>query len=103
MLKLIPHALARGGQVAESMGQSVSASQFQARVKSKVVSSDVNLEQLMMKAKFEESKNQNLAMVTPSTSYPRRFYHDGPEGCHITATSSKEPIIRGSQWESWKV
>ena len=69
--------LARGGQVAESMAQSVLANQFEAglrpELKSKVVGSDGNLEQLMMKARFEEVKRKELAMATPSNSNQRKF------------------------------
>ena len=64
--------LARGGQEAESMGQSVLANQFvaglRAQLKAKVVGSEGNLDQLLMKARFEEAKQKELAMVMPNNA-----------------------------------
>ena len=64
--------LARGGQEAETMGQSVLANQFvaglRAALKAKVVGSKGNLDQLLMKARFEEAKQKELAMVTPNNA-----------------------------------
>ena len=67
--------LARGGQEAEVMGQSVLANQFVAgarpELKAKVVGSEGNMEQLLMKARFEEAKEKELAMVTSNNSQRR--------------------------------
>jgi len=56
--------LSRGGQEAESMGQSVLANRFVARLrpglKAKVVGNEGNMEQLLMKARFEEAKQKEL-------------------------------------------
>ena len=64
--------LARGGQEAEIMGQSVLANQFVAglrpELKAKVVGSEGNMEQLLMKARFKEAKQKELARVTPGYS-----------------------------------
>ena len=60
--------LAGEGQEAEVMGQSVLVSQLVAglrpELKAKVVGSEGNMEQLLMKARFEEAKQKELAMVT---------------------------------------
>ena len=54
------------------MGQSVLANQFVAglrpELKAKVVGSEGNMEQLLMKARFEEAKQKELARVTPGYS-----------------------------------
>ena len=67
--------LARGGQEAEVMGQSVLANQFVAglrpELKAKVVGSESNMEQLLMKARFEEAKRKELAMVASNNSQRR--------------------------------
>ena len=58
-------SLARGGSEAESMGRSVLANQFvsglRSELKSKVVGFDGNLEQLLVKARFEEAKLRELS------------------------------------------
>ena len=65
-------SLARGGQEAETMGQSVLANQFVAGLRSElkveVVGSEGNMEQLLMKARFEETKQKELAMMAPHNS-----------------------------------
>ena len=64
--------LARGGQEGVIMGQSVLANQFVAglrpELKAKVVGSEGNMEQLLMKARFEEAKQKELTRVTPGYS-----------------------------------
>ena len=54
------------------MGQSVLANHFVAglrpEMKAKVVDSEGNMEQLLMKARFEEVKWKELARVTPGYS-----------------------------------
>ena len=65
--------LSRGGQEAESMGQSVLVNQFVAGLrpglKAKVVGNEGNMEQLLMKARFEEAKQKELARVAPSDNH----------------------------------
>ena len=65
-------SLARGGQEAETMGQSVLANQFVAGLRSelkvKVVGSEGNMEQLLMKVRFEEAKQKELGIVAPHKS-----------------------------------
>ena len=65
-------SLARRGQEAETMGQSVLANQFVAGLRSElkveVVGSEGNMEQLLMKARFEETKQKELAMMAPHSS-----------------------------------
>ena len=67
--------LTRGGHEAEVMGQSVLANQFVAglkpELKAKVVGSEGSMEQLLMKARFEEAKWKELARVTPNNSQKR--------------------------------
>ena len=67
--------LARGGQEAEVMDQSVLANQFvvglRPELKAKVVGSEGNMEQLLMKARFKEAKQKELAMVTCNNSQRR--------------------------------
>ena len=62
------------------MGQSFLANQFVAglrpELKAKVVSSEGNMEQLLMKARFEEAKQKELAMVTSKNS--RRRSRESP-------------------------
>ena len=70
------------------MGQSVLANQFVAglrpELKVKVVGSEGNMEQLLMKARFEETKQKELAMVTPDNSQKR------PKGSgHPTTTTGR--------------
>ena len=75
--------LARGGIEAEAMGQSVLANQFvsglRSELKSKVVGFEGNLEQLLVKARFEEAKLRELSgrrsippVVPVSTPTPPR-------------------------------
>ena len=93
--------LARGGPVAESMGQSVLANQFVAglrpELKSKVVGSDGNFEQLTTKAKFEEVKNQNLAT---SSSYSRLFMDQ--KGATSQLPSVKNQLLEGQSGRTRK-
>ena len=62
--------LSRGGPEAEAMGQSVLANQFVSGLKpelrAKVVGTDGTLDQLLVKARFEEAKSRELAAVFPS-------------------------------------
>ena len=68
-------------------------------LKSKVVGSDGNFEQLMTKAKFEEAKNP-LAMVTPSSSYSRRFMDQ--KGATSKLPSVKSQLLEGQSGRTGK-
>ena len=63
--------VSRGQPEADSMGQTVLANQFisglRADLKSKVVGTDGNLEQLLVKARFEEAKKRELNVVRTQT------------------------------------
>ena len=65
----------RGGPEAEVMGQTVLANQFVSglcsELKSKVVGIDGGLEQLLLKARFEEAKRKEFASAKPPT-YPKK-------------------------------
>ena len=99
--------LIRGGAEAEAMGQSVLANQFilglRPILKSKVVGTEGNLEQLLVKARFEKPKHRELSVgnlkktppVTgsppnPNTSSTSRGFSrqqqgnraDEPKGCY---------------------
>ena len=64
----------RGGPEAEKMGQSVLANQFiaglRSDLKSKVVGVESSLEQLLLKARFEETKNRELRELSLRTLPP---------------------------------
>ena len=72
--KAYPSVL-RGTSESNSMGQTVLANQFVAglrpELKAKVVGTDGNIEQLLVKARFEEAKRKELATVR-STPQPKR-------------------------------
>ena len=67
--KLFSKAYSNLSGEAETMGQSVLANQFVAglcpELKAIVVGAQGNMEQLLTKARFEEAKRKDLAMVTP--------------------------------------
>ena len=54
----------------------------------------------MTKAKFEEAKNQNLAMVTPSSSYSRRFMDQ--KGTTSQLPSVKSQLLEGQSGRTGK-
>jgi len=84
--------LSRGGQKAESMGQPVLANQFvnglKPGLKAKVVSNEGNMEQLLMKARFEEAKQKELARVVSSDNHGNQKDW-GPKGYNSTTTITK--------------
>ena len=96
--------LLRGGPEADAMGQTVLANQFVAGLrgdfKSKVVGMEGNLEQLLMKARFEEAKKRELAACSRATFPPKKSTENLPQGSPkdtppITPSTSKAERSRG--------
>ena len=87
--------LARGGQEAESMGQSVLANQFVAGLKpglkAKVVGNEGNLEQLLTRARFEEAKQKELA-ISNNNGNQRRSADQRDTVLPLSSRSSSTPF-----------
>ena len=85
------------------MGQSVLANQFVAglrpELKAKVVGSEGNMEQLLMKARFEEAKQKELARVTPGYSRVTPNNSQRKFGCsHLIITNDRCVYIIRESW-----
>lgn len=92
----------RGTREAETMAQSVLASEFAAglrsAIKMKVAGTEGRFEQLLVKARFEEAKLCDLGDLMPSKSFhkpsPKQPAGGSPQGTQQVATSGRD---RGPQ------
>ena len=93
--KLFSRAYSNLSGATETMGQSVLANQFVAglcpELKAKVVGAEGNMEQLLIKARFEEAKRKDLAMV--ATSHSQKRYKGG----EYEATPISQAVTTGTE------
>ena len=84
-----------GTPEAEEVGQRVLASQFvtglRAELQSKVVGLEGSMDQLVMKARFEEAKYKELTAAKTTTTPPKKVHQSGlsPSTSHSASSASK--------------
>ena len=83
------------GPQAERMGQTLLANQFitglRSDLKRKLIGTEGSLEELVLKARFEEAKTRELVGDKPRTSVPNRTQRPSPMSAPPTTTSSSLP------------
>ena len=83
------------GPQAEHMGQTLLANQFitglRSDLKRKLIGTEGSLEELVLKARFEEAKTRELVGDKPRTSVPNRTQRPSPMSAPPTTTSSSLP------------
>ena len=84
----------RGGLEAEALGQSMLSNQFivglRPELKTKMVGMEGSFEELLMKSRFEEAKNHEVAAVKNSSGHPQSVWAKKPGG--PTSDEKRKPL-----------
>ena len=84
----------RGGPEAEALGQSMLSNQFvmglRPELKTKMVGMEGSFEELLIKSRFEEAKNREVAAVKNSSGHPQSVWAKKPGG--TTSDEKRKPL-----------
>ena len=84
----------RGGPEAEALGQSMLSNHFvmglRPELKTKMIGMEGSFEELLMKSRFEEAKNREVAAVKTSSGHPQSGWGKKPEG--PTVDEKRKPL-----------